>query len=332
MASHPPVVYLLHGENEYGIAQFVANLAARLGDAALVDLNLTRLDGRVCSLEEVFAAAGALPFLAPRRLVVFTNPLARLAQAEAREKFLAYLDKIQPSTALVLIEYRTLTDEKSRQKGQLHWLERWALQSGERVFVRNYNQPKGPALEQWIRSRAQESGGRFTAQAAKRLASLVGEDTRQAAQEIEKLLVYVNDQRPVEVDDVEHLIAGSEEGNIFAMVDALGNRDGQLAMIMLQRLLAIQEPLSIFGMVVRQFRFLLLAREVLDHGGDQGEVVRQLKVHPYVGQKVTTQARRFTLADLETIYRRLLETDVAIKTGQMEGSLALQTLVAALTS
>jgi DNA polymerase III delta subunit len=38
----------------------------------------------------------------------------------------------------------------------------------------------------------------------------------------------------------------------------------------------------------------------------------------------------FSIGQLEVIYARLLETDLAIKTGQMEDVLALDTLVAAL--
>jgi DNA polymerase-3 subunit delta len=85
-------------------------------------------------------------------------------------------------------------------------------------------------------------------------------------------------------------------------------------------------------MVVRQFRFLLLAREVLDAGGQEADVVRQLKVHPYVGRKITEQARRFHMNTLEAVYHRLLELDEAMKTGLMDGDLALSTFAAAFTT
>jgi hypothetical protein len=40
MGVNPPVVYLLHGDDEIAIAQFVANLKARLGDPASAALTL----------------------------------------------------------------------------------------------------------------------------------------------------------------------------------------------------------------------------------------------------------------------------------------------------
>ena len=183
-----------------------------------------------------------------------------------------------------------------------------------------------------IQEMARKSGGQITPQAAALLSSLVDGDPRASNQEIQKLLAYVNYQRAIEPEDVELLTADIGQGNIFAMVDALGNQNGRQAMSMLQRLLEGKESGMIFPMVVRQFRLILLAREVLDNGGNKNDVARQLKLPPFVADKLYLQARRFTLPELEAIYRQLLEIDKAIKTGKVPGDLALDTLVVELTS
>ena len=179
----------------------------------------------------------------------------------------------------------------------------------------------------WIRQRARKLGGEFSLQAAGLLASLAEEDARLIDQEIHKLLVYVNFQRPVQPDDVELLTASYGEGDIFEMVDAMGSRNGRKAIAMLHRLLSRQDANSIFGMVVRQFRLLLLGREILESGGGESEIARLMKVHPYVAGKVMAQARRFTTPDLEAIYRRLLTIDIATKSSQMEADLSLDLLI-----
>lgn len=331
MTDTAPVVYLLHGEDEFAIAQFVAELKAKLGDPAMADMNTTRLDGRSLSYPELVTATHAVPFVAPRRLVVLSDPLARFSSEPAKGKFLALLGRIPPTTALVLIENRTLTPEKARKRGQVHWLEKWAKEAGDRVYLRSFAVPSGAGMTDWIRQRARKLGGQFTLQAAGVLASLVGDEVRLADQEIQKLLVYVNFSRPVEADDVDLLTASAPQGDIFALVDALGNRNGQQALGMLHRLLAGGEALSIFGMVVRQFRLLLLAREILDQRGGETEVAQRLGVHPFVAQKVTAQARRFSLPALESIYRRLLEIDLAGKSGEMDTSLGLDLFIAQIT-
>ena len=328
MAKEPPVVYVLHGEDEFAMAQFLADLKAKLGDAPVVDMNYIELDGRIISWNDLASTASAMPFLAKRRMVALRHPLAFVKRVANKDKFRQYLESLPATTALILVEDHALTDDRERKKGTLNWLEKWAREASERVYIRNFGQPTGAAMARWIQARAKEHGGSFNHQAAGLLATLVGDDSRFADQEIQKLLLYANYQRPVEADDVEHLTAHVLEGDIFALVDALGHRNAQAASAMLHRLLEEDDPLRIFGMVIRQFRLLLLAREVIEQGGNEGHVASQLKIHPYVAKKVTAQARGFTLLGLEEIYHTLLEVDEAIKTGQMEASLSLDVFIA----
>ncbi len=101
---------------------------------------------------------------------------------------------------------------------------------------------------------------------------------------------------------------------------------------MLHKLLDEDDPQRIFSMIVRQFRLLILAREILDEQGPGAKFAQLMGVHPYVADKTAQQASQFNLPVLEAVYRRLLEIDEALKTSQMEGDIALDTLVASFTS
>ncbi len=333
MAETTPVVYFLHGEDEYAIAQNLAELEKRQGDAATAEMNTTRQDGATYNLDQLFSVASTMPFLAKRRLVILTDSLSRIAPQTAQKKFQAQLEKIPASTAFIIVENRMLISEKERRKGEKHWLERWADGQGERVWVKYYPLPKGADLTVRIQEMAKKSGGQIAAEAAGLLSTLVDSDPRLAYQEVQKLLAYVNYSRTVEADDVQMLTADVGQGDVFVLVDALGNRDGRKAQGMLQRLLDYQDYFGIFGMVVRQFRYLILAREILDEGGGKEEIVRGLKLfsNAWLADRLIAQARRFMPHDLRRIYHRLLEVDEAVKSSQMTGDLALETLVASLT-
>ena len=246
----------MHGEDEYAIAQELADLEKRVGDTATAEMNTSRLDGATYNLDQLLSVASAMPFLAKRRLVILNNPLARLNNAPAQKKFTEQLEKIPSTTALILVENRLLITEKDRRKGEKHWLERWAEGQSERVWVKYYPLPKAAELGGRIQEMAKKAGGQITADAASLLSTLVDGDPRLAYQEIQKLLAYVNYSRTVEADDVQMLTADVGQGDVFVLVDALGNRDGGKAQGMLQRLLEYQDYFSIFGMVVRQFRLI----------------------------------------------------------------------------
>jgi DNA polymerase-3 subunit delta len=331
MGENPPVVYLLHGEDEMTIAQFVSGILARLGDPLITDMNTTRLDGRVVSFEEVEATSSTLPFMAKRRVVILSHPLARLSSPASRQKFLAILERVPTTAALVLVETRLLTEDKEKKRGKVHWLEKWAQEAGDRVLLRACPLPQGAAMIRRIQEMAKNAGGQITPQAAEQLASLVGDNLLILDQEIQKLVAYANYSRPVEPEDVEHLTADQGHGDVFALVDAVGNLDQRKALSMLHRLLEEQEPLSIFAMVVRQFRLILLAREIVEAGGQAGDVARMLKLHPFVAEKVSVQARRFSQPALADIYHRLLDLDDGMKSGEIEGPLALDTFIAGIS-
>jgi DNA polymerase-3 subunit delta len=334
MGETAPVIYLLNGEDEYAIAEFVNQLERSLGDPATVSMNTTRLDGNAFNLDQLASIANALPFLAPRRLVILVHPLARLSSPgakDAQRKFTDQLEKIPATTVLVLVEYRQLSSDKDREKGKIHWLERWALENKDKVLVRAFRAPRGAEMIKRIQGTAKENGGQISLEAAELLASLVDNDPRLADKEVEKLLAFVNYKRPIDFDDVQGLTVDTGQGDIFALVDALSTRNGRQAMGMLQRLLEYQDYYSIFGMIVRQFRLLILAREVIDRGGQKGDIQRELHQHPYVAEKLLGQARRFALPELERVYRSLIEIDEAVKTSQMPDRLALETFVSAFT-
>ncbi|MDW8325225.1 MAG: DNA polymerase III subunit delta [Anaerolineales bacterium] len=340
----PPRFHLLYGHDEFAMAEHVAALEAQLGDPSTASLNISRLDGRTVTLAEVQAACGAMPFLADFRLVVVEGWLTRLlgktedgetAEQEATASqrsggsardtmaaLAAYLEE-QPDTArLVLIEHRELPEKNIVLRAALG--KPWA-------FVKRFDLPKGEQLVQWIQARAKAEGGTFTRDGALALAEAES-DPRALGNEISKLLTYVNFARPVEAADVHTLTPAAATAHIFDFVDAIGQRRAKVAQAELHKLLEREEPLYVLGMIVRQFRLILLAKELLEARRPEAEVAATLGLHPFPAGKVCAQSRNFSLPALEGIYHRLLACDVEIKTGQADPATALAVLVVELTN
>jgi len=113
MAESPSVI-ILHGNDEFAIAAHIAKLCTGLGDPATAEMNIARFDGRTgLDFEALNTAVNAMPFLAPRRVMVLEHPIAAFASAPARKKFLELIDKAQPSTTIALVEYEELKRDHS---------------------------------------------------------------------------------------------------------------------------------------------------------------------------------------------------------------------------
>jgi DNA polymerase III subunit delta len=343
----PPTIYILHGDDDQAVGEFLNQLRAKLGDPVTAEMNITVMDAKGLELGTLRAACLTAPFLAKRRLVILEGFLSALSarrgksQAEAADEadaeaestpagkeilkeFLAFLPDVPLSTALVLAEKRLLPAGNPVLK--------WALENESTAYVREFVPPKGTALPAWILQRAQSLGGQFTLPAAQLLASVAGDDPRTLSQEILKLLTYADFSRAVTPQDVTALTPESALTGIFEMVDSIGNRDGSRALRLLRKTVEQGSVPAVFGMVIRQFRLLLLAREALDAGTPAARLAQALEVHPFVAQKLASQARNFTLPALEAIYRRLRDIDDEVKSGRMELDTAMESLVAQLAS
>ncbi len=319
MQAPQPVVYILHGEDEYGIAQRLRQFEAELDDAGAALLNVTRLEGQNLSLDELIGVVNAIPLFAARRLIIVQRPVARFSAPVLRSRFLEIIGRTPPTTTLALVEFATLD--------RRHWLMEWAMANPDKAVILHFGAVKKSAMERWIIERARAEGGQFSPQAAAYLASMVVDDTRLAHQEIIKLLTFVNFKRPVLLEDVEGLAVSIAQENVFAMVDALAQRDGRRATGSLRKLLQEQDLGSLFFLIVRQYRMLIIAREMIEQGKRVDDLERFLQVQSFIARKLWGQARQYTLPQLDLIYHRLCSLDDEIKTGRIEIDVALETFV-----
>lgn len=342
MAEEKPIVYILRGDDQQAVVSHIATFFASLGEGDMAEMNTTRLDGKSATINDMRNAVLALPFLTERRLVIVEDalqPYSGRGREKARKEFLELLESLPPTTALVLIvpdtsKYSYSAGWRWETLKDTHWLIKWVNTVGSRAMMIDCALPTEDKMPIWIQKKAVDLGGVFTPQAAQSLRDFIGNDTRQAIQEITKLLTYVDFKRQVEVEDVALLTVRDHQSDIFALVDAIGSRDAQKALKMLQILLDETDFIGLFGMVIRQFRLLIQAREILDlrekglfQNPSQQNMNKALGVADFVAKKAFTQARNFDLPTLETIYQHLLEIDLGEKTGGMPGEVALELFI-----
>jgi DNA polymerase-3 subunit delta len=334
MPETKPTVYLLYGDDEFAINEILQRLRQMLGDPTTADMNTQLFSGKVFDLGELEQACSTVPFLTQRRLVILEDAdyLRRSPNwaQEGEDRFLRLLENVPETTALVLIDRADIRSSKKMENYQQNSpLFKWAVAHPQKTYLRKCISPRDGAFIHWLSKRCHALGGEIHPTAAHLLAELVAEDPFIANQELIKLLDYVDCQRPISTDDIEQLTPFHGQSSIFDMVDAIGQRRGQEALQFLRRILEQDDPRYAFIMIIRQFRLLIQAREVMDAGDDPRQ---KLKLHPYVVKKISVQARNFSLSDLERIYRQLLEIDVAAKTGQAFVEVELDRLIAELAA
>jgi DNA polymerase-3 subunit delta len=323
MNKQTPTIYHLCGDDRLAMEEFVRSLQEKLGPEANAAMSIQEFNAYGLDLPEFEESCLSIPFLTSRRIIVLDGVEKLPRDKNWLERFFDILSSLPLSTALVLIEMRE--PPRSNRKPKVHPIANWIAEHPEISYVRECAIPQGAGFVRWIQTRCSELGGEIDMDAAKLLSDWVIEDPFQADQELRKLIAYVDSAREIRAEDVQRLTPFQSQSNIFALVDAIGERKGQQAQRLLARLLEDEDPGYAFAMVVRQFRLLLIAREAIDMKLSTSEM---LKLPAFVLRKIETQARKFSDPELKAIYSRLLDIDIGSKRSSLDLEVGLDTLIA----
>ncbi len=315
------MILLIHGEDVFRSHQRLNQTKEAFVKEDPSGMNLRILEGADLTFEEFKNQVETLPFLAQKRLVIVQN-LFRTKHKMA-EKILDYIKK-NSFENLEIIFYEDEKLDKSFFK-----------KIPREIKVEEFDLLKGQALIRWIEKEVENEGGRIEKAASERLALYVGPDLWQMKNEISKLITFKFQSRAREpvifVSDVELLVRANFNESIFNLVDAIANKNSRKATRLLYQFLEKGEnELSILGMITWQFRNLLVVKDLLARGYSQQEIIKKTGLHPFVVQKTIWQSKNFKMSHLKKVYTKLASADLAIKTGQIEPSLALELLVVGL--
>lgn len=328
------MICLFYGGDEFSLHEELAALRSRLDSDGMLADNTSRLDGRILQPQELLAHCNTVPFLGAHRLVIVEGLLDRFEEGRRggkrrgekslREETAAWknaapaLEAIPPTTVLVFV------DGKLSGSNSLLRLLAPVAETREFQPLRQRDVPG------WLARRARDMGVRVSGGATALLAQLVGNDLRVLTQELAKLQLYAMDREIVE-DDVRLLVTSAREASVLAMVDAvIEGRSGPAVRMLEQLRNEGAAPTYLLSMIVRQYRHLIMAKELMLAHLSPAEIGHRLNISSdFALRKVLEQANRYNMTQLESAYHCLLKADGAIKRGVYpgEGEAALDILL-----
>lgn len=327
--------HIIYGDS-FLVAQELKKLEQEAGADQLLDANQHRINGPQAKLPDLLAVCHALPFMDACRLVVVTGLLTTLDSRSGRgggrgrnarsgqaNRSLGEWDALPPALAAMPDTTRLLfVDNALSDTNPLLTALKDIAQ------IRHRPAPGGEALARYVKDLAQQKGAGISPAAIKTLTDLVGNDLWTLDRELEKLSLYAAG-RSIAESDIQELVSQVREASVFTAVDAIIDGRPAVALRLLQQLRQDGAALPyIISMIERQLRLVALARYWSEQRIPQQELAGKLGVPPFAVRKTVDQARRHPWPDLTRRYQQLLDTDLALKTGQVESDdLALELLV-----
>ena len=325
-------VRILHGDDEETIRTVLRTVESGLRATGLAELIFQVLDGKNTDGEAFSNAVYAPPLIADQRVVVLNNPLAMAGGRDGNQRFLTLLNSIPETTCLILVLHDTYERRDWAALPAKSFLRKWAAERPDSAVIETHARPDLNGMRGWITAKANELGGQIEPGAARLLIGMIGNDTGEARQALDKLLLYVDFARPIDESDVSELITANNTVNIFAMIDDLVAGNAKSALIKLHQLIEEQDVPGVLAMITRQFRLLVQAREILDEGGGTGAIMKELGQIEFVANKLGNQARAFSMNRLCDLFGELVEIDRGLKTSQSDPLTALDLFAVSVAS
>lgn len=362
------MILFLYGKDSYRSKQKLDAIKSKYIDASLGDTNLSIADFADKNLDftQITRMILAFPFLAKNRLVILKNLLSE-GNKKLQEQFLGLLEKVPSSTVLIIYEsetpdrrtslFKKLNKPKQSQEFkplEPSQLKKWIADEVEKQGGKIESQAIEKLIEYvgsdlWRMSNEIQKVAtyKYNARSSSKGVRSIGASLpyirnvpSNGASDplLTSELAYINSS------DVELLVKPKVEANIFEMIDFIGQKNSEQAIKSLHDLLGKGEnELYILTMIVYQFRNLLIIKDILENSKSQETRYKQTSINnfqiakisglnPYVVQKTMSQAKNYSMNSLRTIYSKLLDYDLKIKTGKIGPKTALDILVIELSS
>jgi DNA polymerase-3 subunit delta len=323
------VIYIFHGADQFRAREELQQLRRRLDRDGNLAYNTLRLEGKDLTPATLRSATHSASFFAEPRLVIVDGLQEKLRGSRRRgrsratagaetasesDQFVEVLANVPESSTVVLLD-------ETEPKGLTEAL-------GDRARVTLFAPLKGASLRDWAAARVKGQGGTILPSALDRLLMLVdGHHLGELAGEIDKLVTYASG-RTISVEDIDLLVSASMQFEFWDLTDAVIEGRTQRALSVYRAMDDKERPLQVRAfLLVRQFRQLLLAQALSREGLSADQVGSKLGLTGYPLRKALDQAGRFQPERLEAAYRRLLASDVAVKTGVLDIEVSLELLI-----
>lgn len=145
--------------------------------------------------------------------------------------------------------------------------------------------------------------------------------------EVEKLYCYT-EGREITAKDITDLMSLKNDNDIFNLVDYISEKKPQKSMDILNELIFKGESVTtILRMIQRQFKLIFDVKLGLEKGKEKEELAKELRLHPYICEKMMTQSKRFTLDQIKKSIELCLNVEKLLKSTTIDSKIEMELLI-----
>lgn len=329
-----PRLVLLCGKEDYLIRWYSDVLIKKYVSEACRSIDLVSLEGEFLTLDKIKESLETVSLMSERKVVFlpeFTPAAGKSMRGfgETDIKGLIEYFKDIPEGALLLITASEQEESKNR-KNKI----RTAVEKYGKVY--DFQALNDGQLHSFIEKRFRAAGKQYAPSVIRMIMSESGYGNKaidyslyNLENDLRKIIAHSGSESQIRSEDVREILSSNPENNVFAMLDAIGRNRKDEAFRLLHNLLQSGTPVfSLLGLITGQLELILAVKEMRDDGMTPAEMQKTLGVHQFRIKKAMAMTGQYSMNDLKAALSSAYEVDENIKTGLLDGQLALEYFIA----
>lgn len=317
--------YIFCGSDEKLIKENVAYITKNVLKEDFIDLNYSKFDGSKTDFETVSDACETMPFMSDKKVVVvyrasFLDDTSGTKKVgDLKNKNFVMLNEYlsNPSPHCILIIYYTFLSDREKPSNKIKKLDKKAC-------VIKVDKLKGELLQKKCRGLFESAGAKIGKVELTLFCSSVDNNMEIIENEVEKLISYAFG-REITKEDIFAMLPQKSDNDIFNLVDYLSQKNIKRALDILNELIYKGEkiPLILF-MIGRQFNLLFNIKLGIDSGKSKDVLARELRLHPFICEKMISQSMKFTIKTLKRNIELCVELEKTLKSTSTDDKINIE--------
>lgn len=317
--------YILCGLDEILIKESTEQIINKVLIDDFKELNLVKIDGNNINYDEVLNACETLPFMSEKKVVyIYRANFLRDGIDKAQEKVYKQVAEYlkNPPEHCVIIAYFLFDSKRDRVNKQ-----RKVMALDKKCTVVNAERLKGERLYKKVNALFEVEGKNINKVELKLFCDLVENNMDIIKREVDKLVNYTMG-RDIKREDIIKLLPSSSEDDVFDLVDFISQKRPEKAIELMNGLINKGENIMVIvALMEGQFNKLYRARIAVEMRKSKDELAVELRLPPFICEKIMAQSRKFSLASIEKCMKLCIETEKTIKSTSADKNTEVELLI-----
>lgn len=296
-------IYLFYGEEKYDLEQRVEKIKKEF-DNLEVGLNLFYITKD--NVDELSSCLQGVTFFGSSKLIIIKD---------TKLKFnVELLKDLDEDIKVIIIE-----DSVDKRISEYKFLSKIA----ECVEFKYMDEKQ---MVQYIMQILKKYGIEVSFEIAQYMQSVCGEDKSNIINELQKLVIYLDEDKTVTKEIIDRVCSKTLNAKIFDVLSMIVNREREKAILMLDELLKQKEPIvKIYVMLYKQVKQMYMIKYMKEK--NQSDISKALGIHPFVYKNLSKSCDKYTLDELKQIIYEFDEYDKKTKIGEMDFEIGLKKII-----